>query len=242
MISAPVAHTAPAEAGGYSHSLLTENVYDGRGRLTTTLRSLEGQILSPVYCFYDELGRLIRKEIGDGPDNVGNIAFSYDIHGWTTGIEARNNWGQDLVFRETLRYASPSRGGSVARFDGNISEITFTAGGGGAVPSGDTYGYAYDGLKRLTDAAHYAGNSTSATNTKTERSIIYDRNGNITGLDRYGASGLSGMLSFAHTGNRLTSLQCWDGENLPGIALLTFDQIGNLLTDSRKGLQFSYNL
>ncbi len=50
------------------------------------------------------------------------------------------------------------------------------------------------------------------------------------------------MLSFAHTGNRLTSLQCWDGENLPGIALLTYDQMGNQLSDSRKGLQFSYNL
>ena len=61
--------------------------------------------------------------MGDGPDNIGNIAFGYDIHGWTTGIEARNNWGQDLVFGETLRYASPQKPGTTARYDGNITDL-----------------------------------------------------------------------------------------------------------------------
>ena len=33
--------------------------------------ALIGFYLRPVYYYYDELGRLSRKEIGDGPDNIG---------------------------------------------------------------------------------------------------------------------------------------------------------------------------
>ena len=105
------------------------------------------------------------------------------------------------MFRETLRYASPQKPGTTARYDGNISEITFTSSNGTPTPSSDTYGYAYDGLGRLTDAAHYAGAAATQSLLKTEKNITYDRNGNITGLDRYGAAGLSEMLS---------SVQSWD--------------------------------
>ena len=232
-------HTSPLNE---THCLQIWNAYDTRGRLTASGRELDGNYLLPVYYNYDELGRLSRKEIGDGPDNFGNIAFDYDLHGWTTGIEARNNWGQDTVFRETLRYASPQKPGTTSRYDGNISEITYASYNGTPTPSSDTYGYSYDGLKRLTDAVHYAGAATTQSLQKTEKNITYDLSGNITGLDRYGASGLSEMLSFTHAGNRLSSVQSWDGANLPQIGTFTYDALGNQLTDSRKGLQFSYNL
>ena len=49
------------------------------------------------------------------------------------------------------------------------------------------------------------------------------------------------MLSFTHAGNRLSSVQSWDGANLPQIGTFTYDAMGNQLTDSRKGLQFCYN-
>ena len=226
---------------GVSTALLTTNTYDSRGRIESCVRELDGMVQKPVYYSYDALGRLSQKIIGDGPDNVGYIAFDYDIHGWATGISARNNFGQDLVFGETLRYASPQKPGSTARFDGSISEITFTAFNGTATPSAGTYGYAYDGLKRLTDAAYYSGTASVQSLLKTEKNITYDRNGNITGLDRYGASGLSDMLSFAHSGNRLSSVQAWDGENLPQTGTFSFDALGNMTSDSSKGLQFCYN-
>ena len=145
------------------------------------------------------------------------------------------------MFGETLRYASPQKPGTTERFDGNISEITYASYNGIPAPSSDTYGFAYDGLGRLTDAAHYAGAATTQSLLKTEKDITYDRNGNITGLNRYGAAGLSEMLSFTHAGNRLSSVQAWDGANLPQIGTFTYDAMGNQLTDSRKGLQFSYN-
>lgn len=80
-------------------------------------------MLKDVFYSYDALGRLTKKTLGDDPDNIGDIVFGYDIHGWTTGIEARNNWGQDLVFGEALRYASPQKPGTTARYDGNITDL-----------------------------------------------------------------------------------------------------------------------
>ena len=44
------------------------------------------------------------------------------------------------------------------------------------------------------------------------------------------------MLSFTHAGNRMSSVQAWDGANLPQIGTFTYDALGNRLTDSRKGL------
>lgn len=87
-----------------------------------------------------------------------------------------------------------------------------------------------------------AGASTITDNLKTERGISFDRNGNITGLSRYGEAGLDATLTFSHTGNRLTGVLAWDGVNLPESYSATYDAMGNLVTDSRKGLQFSYNL
>ena len=232
-------HTTPG--AGASTSLLTINTYDTRGRLTQTNRYLDGTPLKDMFYVYDALGRLWEKNTADGPGNIGNIAFDYDIHGWTTGITATKYGSQETIFSEALRYASPQKPGTTARYDGNISEITFTSYNGTPAPATDTYGYAYDGLGRLTDAAHYAGTATTQSLQKTEKNITYDRNGNITGLNRYGASGLSEMLSFTHAGNRLSSVQAWDGANLPQIGTFTYDAMGNQLTDSRKGLQFCYN-
>ena len=88
----------------------------------------------------------------------------------------------------------------------------------------------------------FRGNSNTISNLCTERNIGYNRNGCVTGLDRYGAEGLSEALMFGHTGNRLSSLSAWDGAGLLGNGYFTYDAMGNMLTDSRKGLQFSYNL
>ena len=213
-------HMAPGQ-DAEQHTLLTTNAYDSRGRLTAIVRELDGQSLRPVYYIYDELGRVSRRIIGDGPDNTGYVAFNYDIHGWVTDIEARDNLGEDLVFKEVLRYASTQKPGTAARWDGNIAEASFTNTDG-------THTYAYTGMGRLTDAKHYTGASNTATNARTERNLSYDRNGNITALTRYDEAGTGTPLSFAFTGNR--------------IAADTYDAMGNLTRNSRNGLEFSYNL
>ena len=104
-----------------------------------------------VFYSYDALGRMSTKTFGHYDDYIfGTQSFDYDIHGWSTGISASYN-GNDL-FSETLRYASTQKPGTDARWDGNIAEAAFTD------PDGShTYAYTYDGIGRLTDAKHYAG-------------------------------------------------------------------------------------
>ena len=206
------------------HTLLTTNTSDSRGRLLSIGREVDGMVLADVNCSYDALGHLTGKTIGHYDDYIfGTQSFDYDIHGWVTDIEARDNLGEDLVFKEVLCYASTQKPGTAARWDGNIAEAAFTD------PDGShTYAYTYDGIGRLTDAKHYAGTSNTVTNASTERYISYDRNGNLTGISRYDENGTGTPLSFAFTGNR--------------IAADTHDAMGNLTRNSRNGLEFSYNL
>ena len=144
--------------------------------------------------------------------------------------------GNTAVFSETLRYASAAKDQSAVRFDGNISEITAIHGG----VSEDTYVYGYDGLKRLTGADRYIGSSSSSSLTRTERNMVYDRNGNITALKRYGDTGLENDLTFTHTGNRMTGLS--DAGTPGGSFSYSYDAMGNQTSDGRKGLQISYNI
>ena len=227
-------HFAPGDQSG--QDLLTQYTYDSRGRLLSISRELDGMELAPVTYAYDTLGRLSSKTFGYADGNgYGTESFTYDIHGWATAINSLYN-GSDL-FQETIRYASTQKPGTTARWNGNIAEAAFTD------PDGShTYAYTYDGMNRLKDAKHYAGESNTVSNQRTEKNIGYNRNGCITGLDRYGAEGLSESVIFGHTGNRLSSLSSWNGAGLLENGYFTYDAMGNMLTDSRKGLEFSYNL
>ena len=213
-------HCAPDDNSG--QTMLTQYTYDNRGRLITISREVDGMELAAVACSYDALGRLAGKTFGDAMDSgYGTQSFQYDIHGWPTAISASYN-GDDL-FSETLRYASTQKPGAAARWDGGIAEASFTDGDGS-----HTYAYEYDGMSRLTDAKHYAGASNTVTNASTERNISYDRNGNMTGINRYDENGTGTPLSFTFTGNRIVAD--------------THDAMGNLTRNSRNGLEFSYNL
>ena len=70
--------------------------------------------------------------------------------------------------------------------------------------------------------------------------MVYDRNGNITALKRYSDTGLDNDLSFTLTGNRMTGLS--DAGTPGGSFTYSYDAMGNLTTDGRKGLQISYNI
>ncbi len=67
----------------------------------------------------------------------------------------------------------------------------------------------YDGLHRIKNATYKEG--TSVNNHYTEKVTEYDRNGNITTLQRYGRNGASswGVVdnpTLTRTGNQLTSV------------------------------------
>ena len=79
---------------------------------------------------------------------------------------------------------------------------------------------------RLTAGQYYSG--ATATNALSEKSIAYDRNGNITALTRYNSSGTATALTYAYTGN-------WR-------SAFSYDNNGNVTSDATNSLQTSYNL
>ena len=217
-------------SGADSTSITTTYTRDARGRVLSVSRNVGGTAMAPVTYGYDELGRNTSTSVGSSASET----RGYDIHSWMTSISASVN--SSPVFSETLRYASAAKDQSAVRFDGNISEIT-------AIHSGvseDTYVYGYDGLKRLTGADRYIGSSPSSSLTRTERNLVYDRNGNITALKRYGDTGLDNDLNFTLSGNRMTGLS--DAGTPGGSFSYSYDAMGNQTSDGRKGLQISYNI
>ena len=97
-------------------------------------------------------------------------------------------------------------------------------------------------LSRLIDARHFIGGPAGASNTNTERLMEYDRNGNLTSLQRYGDSPSDcSTLLFGYTGNRLTAADKI-GSRIIWMYNFGYDLNGNRSSDSRTALEFTYNL
>ena len=90
-------------------------------------------------------------------------------------------------------------------------------------------------------------NATHGTGAYTEKVTGYDKNGNITGLQRYNSS-LVDNLTYTYNGNQLTKVEDATG-NSNGFANgastsneYTYDANGNLTKDSNKGIaSITYN-
>ena len=215
-------HVSPYDE---THTLLTTYTYDARGRVLSSSRVLDGTSLSDVQYGYDALGRLQEKNFGSGTE-CGTESYEYDIHSWMIGKAA--GYKGDDVFSEALRYISPVKPGVSPCWNGNLAEVEYAG-----IEGTNTYGFSHDSHKRLTDALHFAGTATTPTNTMTERSISYDRNGNLCGMKRYDASGTENNITFTHSGNRLSE---WQNTQYG------YDNNGNMTQDARTGLEIGYNL
>ena len=145
-------------------------------------------------------------------------------------------------FSSTLRYTDPSRSTTTGKYDGSISEWTWSRETGSTA---QTYGFSYDGLGRLTGTKRYTDNGTTATNAFTEQGLVYDRNGNVTNVTRYGSSASSAedIFTFTLTGNRISSLTN-AGTNGSGVTYtsFTYDANGNTTHDGRTGQDLSWNM
>ena len=146
--------------------------------------------------------------------------YSYNIRNWLTGISSTK-------FTQTLGYGSD--------YNGNISSINWNANG-----SSHSYTFTYDGVNRMLNATH-------GTGAYTEKVTLYDKNGNIKGLQRYGG-GLIDNLTYTYSGNQLTRVDDATG-NAAGFSNgasaaneYTYDNNGNLTKDSNKGItNIAYN-
>ena len=106
--------------------------------------------------------------------------------------------------------------------------------------SSHSYTFTYDGVNRMLNATH-------GTGAYTEKVTLYDKNGNIKALQRYG-NGLIDNLTYTYSGNQLTRVDDATG-NAAGFSNGTsaaneyaYDNNGNLTKDSNKGItSIAYN-
>ena len=148
-----------------------------------------------------------------------------------------------------LCHESPE-GGGVACWNGNISEWEWQQGTNVAL----MYGFTYDGVNRLKETAQKQKSGTTWSTlpgSYLERGLTYDRNGNIKTLQRTAGGTLVDNLVYTCTGNQLTSLTENVSSTLAGDVYSRgsvasgsygYDLNGNLTNDSRRALDFGYNV
>jgi RHS repeat-associated protein len=207
---------------------LTTFTYDVRGRMLSETTIINGSASGTVTYSYNELGKLTGKTFGNGATE----SMAYNIQGWLNSKDAVKS-GTNL-FSMNLLYYNSTRAAN--KFTGNIAEWQWTQG----TASQNSYALSYDKLSRLLNSNRYVGGTS--TNAFTEQNITYDKNGNITQLQRYGSTGsLQDNFTYnyngaTHNGNRLSSISGSVS------ATYAYDNNGNMTTDGRKNLAITYNV
>lgn len=144
---------------------------------------------------YDEIGRLISKNVG-GTNITGNtglqkVDYSYNIRGWLTGINNVTNLNEGSnpkdLFAFKIGYDNHTDIGvndyePTLLYNGNISETYWQTASDEVIRK---YDYTYDMLNRFVNANYAKPNSASAMNSYSE-TVGYDKNGNIQFLYRNG--------------------------------------------------------
>ena len=189
-----VTHTHTA-SGKTSRTEVYTYTYDHEDRPVTVLHKLGNTQVTLATCTYDALGRLQTKSLHGSTAN--KQTYSYNIRDWLTGISGSK-------FTQNLYY---NTGSGTPQYGGNISSMTWKAGNESTTRG---YKFSYDNLNRLTSAVYGEGTSVgSNANRFTEKVTGYDKNGNITGLQRYGQTssstyGLIDNLTYTLSGNQVT--------------------------------------
>ena len=167
---------------------------------------------------YNELGQLQNVTYGN---NLYTDTRAYNIR----GLQTRQSGTQ---FTMNLRYENPTKG--TACYNGNISEWDCVF----PLKNTSLYTFTYDNLNRFTGNEYYENNIKRIAYF--EQGITYDKNGNLLTLNRQNIGLSSKAYTYQYTGNRLTGL------NVSGVnGTYTYDNYGNMLSDSRKALNLEYN-
>ena len=218
--------------GGVTTNLEKVNNYDHVSRLLCCKVYLNGVYKGKVDYEYDALGRLSVRRYGE---NAATETLSYDIRGRLT------EQGSSF-FRLGLRYENAQKGQGL--YGGDISEWSCRYGS----KAEQLYTFSYDGAGRFTGGNHYENGVL--VNKYVEQGIGYDKNGNILSLKRYSNGVLVDNLTYSYNGNSLSGLtesavvasgDIYERKNVSG-GSYDYDIYGNLSKDSRKNLNFEYNI
>ena len=218
--------------------------YDHADRVSKVEHTLGGTKITLADYTYDSFGRLSTKSLHGSAAN--KLTYAYNLRSWLTGITSTR-------FTQNLYY---NTGVGTARYNGNISSMTWKSGNESTVRG---YKFTYDGLDRMLNATYgeTAGISTNA-NRFSENVTGYDKNGNIKGLQRYGqlsstAYSMIDNLTLTLNGNQLNRVDdavtasAYNGgfefKNGANAAdEYSYDANGNLTKDLNKGISgITYN-
>ena len=196
---------------------------------------------------YNELGQVTNKKVGN---NLQSIDYAYNIRGTLTKVNNPANLGTDL-FGYELKFASTSNASvAQARYNGNITEMTWKSSGDGMLKR---YSYQYDAYNRLVSAIYQEPESFVPQNGFYNESMSYDANGNITGLKR-NQKGYTGTveeideLVYSYpNGNRLASVvdlkNNYGGYPETSGNIISYDDNGSMTSHIDKGiLEIKYNI
>ena len=218
--------------------------YDHADRISKVQHTLGGTTITLYDATYDDLGRLKTKSLHGSTTN--KLTYTYNLRGWLTGIT-----GTRLT--QNLYY---NTGVGTAKYNGSISSMTWKAGNESTVRG---YKFTYDGLDRMLNGTYGESEQLNSNSGRYSENVTgYDKNGNITGLERYGRSGSSsyGMcdaLTYTLNGNQmirvddLVSIGAGNDETDFKDAVkqaneYTYDANGNLTKDLNKGITgITYN-
>lgn len=231
---------------------------------------------------YTGLGELTIKQLHsrDGVSFLQKEDFAYNLHGqlarinqsMTTASSAFNYADKEndlfglLIYREQVG----SMGGT-PRYDGGIAGVSWMAHNAAQVNQPElerSYRFSYDDLGRMTDALYAAKvrkipsgfgfiteSWTGEVGAYDEKSIKYDANGNITGLQRYSQASSSASpvlldnltFTYAGTGNQHSKVA--DGGDAtrgfkdanPGGVEYDYDANGSITRDANKNVTYVFN-
>ena len=167
--------------------------YDKMGRLLRHIQMNQASGISELLSFskYDELGVCDQKKVGGSSTALNyaqaaplqTIDLSYNIRGWLKGINGDyvNAPLINHLFAFKINYTEPEIDGT-ALFNGNISETAWRSRTDNKKRG---YAYTYDAMNRLTMAQFWSTDPAGSPDFS-EGGIIYDKNGNIQRLRRWG--------------------------------------------------------
>ena len=238
-----VTHTHTA-SGKTTRTEVYTYTYDHADRISKVQHSLGGTSITLYDATYDNFGRLLTKQYHGTSTN--KLTYAYNLRSWLTGISG-------TCFTQNVYY---NTGVGTAKYNGNISSITWKSGNESTVRG---YKFTYDGLDRVLNAT-YGETASISTNANrfSENVTGYDKNGNIKSLQRYGQTGASAYglidnLTFTLNGNQLSRVDdavmasAYGGgfefkDGVKQVGEYTYDANGNLTKDLNKGItDIQYN-
>ncbi|MCF2500431.1 DUF6443 domain-containing protein [Dyadobacter chenhuakuii] len=226
-------------AGNVTHSHLATYSYDHSDRLLSVKEKIiSGANTKEAYTLaqrYNTLGQLQSKWLHseDGTKFRLRTNYTHNIRGWLT--EGKTAYKKDVNGPDLPYYGFNLAYNNGANYtNGNISQMQWLGKDEANFSKGLTF--SYDGANRLL------GSSGLNAYPDTEKSITYDKNGNIKTLVRAGAA--VDNLTYTYLGNRLSSVTDGSGNNLGvknGASNYAYDDNGNITGDGNRGATLIYN-